>query len=275
MANFPLLKAGGWLLGELLTPAQANALNAMLPKIPNFQEGSSHTPSAMVQLLGTAGLKVATLRGQTAMSHDGTNEPRLTITNLAGTKEVEIDGGAGSVTVTDAFLFAVSAASDVPVPLVDPFLDSAGYWTGSWGISTPYGRFYTQQSSSPSTPLIAFTVPPLPTGCTVTKVAMFINGSGGAGSHGSLPANKPSLELAKVDGTTRAKTAVATVTDAPANVAAYETLHWVETTAFSHAYDRAAEYALVATGESGANSVMDALTIHAMRVTYSSAHANR
>lgn len=294
MANFPLLKAGGWVLGELLTPAQLNALNAMLPKIPNFLEGSSHTPSAMVQVLGSVGMKIATLRGPTQMTHDGTNEPSLTLVNNAATRTVSatpatgrvtataaaksayLDGVAGKVVATDGFEFAAGVDITVDVPVGDPIPQNQNtgatpaLWVRNRDTGSPFGFNWLQDTvaAAHSEYDLFFRIPRLPGGSIKSVQVYRTVGSG----HSALPANMPEVGLYSVDYATRARTIVGSAVDPSATVGAYETAGW-------HTYTLSSPLPIVQgdayfvryRGEAGANALVQRVRLRAVAVTYTTA----
>lgn len=298
MANFPLLKAGGWLLGELLTPAQANALNAMLPKIPNFLEGSSHTPSGIVEVLGSVGMKIATLRGPTQMTHDGANEPSLTLVNnaasrtvsatpatgrltaTAGAKSAYLDGVTGKVMATDGFEFTAGVDITVDVPTGDPIPQNKltgalpALWVRDRDTSSPFGFNWLQDTvaSAHSEYDLFFRIPRLPGGSIKSVQVYRTVGSG----HAGLPANMPEVGLYSVDGTTRTRTIVGSATDPSPSVPSYEAAGW-------HTYTLSSPLPIVQgdayyiryRGEAGANALVQRVRLRAVSVTYTTAALHR
>jgi hypothetical protein len=294
MANFPLLKALGWVTGELLTDAQLNALNAMLPKIPNFLEGSSHTPSGEVKLLGTVGMRIATMRGATRVTPDGDATPASITVGVSGSPAgntiitdgtIEAENVLGSDVIAtnvtaDTFNYDSSAEVTINVPLISWMDPDGTNYTKQWETTTSsanprFGKLFYQSAVTGVT-TIYFHLPLLPTGCTIKRVGARLHGAGWVNNHGSnRPANMPTIELIKIDAAARTMTSVVSATDASASAAAYDVLHWVDTADVSHAYDPSAEYAISILGESGANSVVNALTLNSLRLTYSSFLPNR
>lgn len=241
MANFPLLKALGWVTGELLSPEQLNALNVMLPKIPNFLEGSSHTPSAPVNILGAQGLNVDTLR-------------------------------CGTATATTAFEFAsVAAVTRSTHPLANNQIP-AGTWTPETGAAAFVAAVAQNTVTGP--PKLYVPLPQLPTGCEITGVGVRIKGAAG---HTGLPGTMPRVSPCRLYTTTSSMALQylgAVGIDASASHTAYQEWHTVQTGAFAHAYDMSSLYFAEITGE-GSTLALTGMLVHAVSVTYTSKSANR
>jgi hypothetical protein len=261
MANFPLLKAGGWLLGELLTPAQINALNAMLPKIPNFLEGSSHTPSSPIEVLGSSGMRISTLRGATSIVPDGATQPRVT---LNGTKVVDLDSSNGLISA-EAFRFQTDVETTIRIPLRPQ--SGTGSYNSGFRTAAPVGAYYYQTTTSPGQ--VYFSVPRLPSGCRIKSIGMMLWGISGGAGHTGVPTVLPLLELVSISVATGALSVVMSTSDAPADFMAYDTLHWWDRPGDLSGvtpYNPGLEYMLRYTGDSGANSVPNSTGLHSLRI---------
>jgi hypothetical protein len=111
-----------------------------------------------------------------------------------------------------------------------------------------------QQTNVASAGVLTYQVA-MPASGRVSRVAVRCTGSGSAGTHAGVPATKPTVSLIQgISGST-----VATATDSSASSAAYNAAHWIESTGLTHLIDSTEVYALVLTGETGANSSADKL----------------
>jgi hypothetical protein len=61
MANFTEIKTGGWDDEDPLTGDQVSSIQDTLLKAPNFAEGGTYSPTAVVRIEGEEGLSVETL----------------------------------------------------------------------------------------------------------------------------------------------------------------------------------------------------------------------
>ncbi len=100
----------------------------------------------------------------------------------------------------------------------------------------------------------------------ITSVTARIHGHIGGVGHAGLPATKPKLLLWRIDPALTL-TVVASATDAPANLAAYETAHNLSITGLSAAIVAGQEYFIQFEGETGANSSALDLTLSSIEVT--------
>ena len=107
-------------------------------------------------------------------------------------------------------------------------------------------EFY-QQADVTSAGFLVFPLESLPTGATIVAVHARIQGNG----HSSLPATKPKLTVYEVTDLT--DTELATATDAPADVAAYEAFHTLSVTV-NAPVQALKTYHAKFEGETGANS---------------------
>lgn len=95
----------------------------------------------------------------------------------------------------------------------------------------------------------------LPNACVLNTITVQICGA--IGGHAGLPAAKPSISLYKFSAAPfNAPGTVASVTDAPASIAAYETIHTLTLGALALTIDAGFRYRVRIVGESGANSVI-------------------
>lgn len=117
---------------------------------------------------------------------------------------------------------------------------------------------------------ILFVVQP-PMRGKITSFSLHIHGNyGGGAPHAALPAVKPSALLVAYKNAA-AMTALASTTDAPANVGAYETPHFTPegyVGGGGHAIDYKEQLAILVSGEDGANALANYLSILSARIAY-------
>lgn len=92
----------------------------------------------------------------------------------------------------------------------------------------------------------------LPHGAVIDHASVVVDPVGG---HGDLPQYPPKWDLLVAPSSGATPTIIASGTDAPANVAAYEAEHAITAPSFTHAIDRDNGYALKFYGEKGTNSI--------------------
>lgn len=268
--------AAAWALRERLKSSDiTNYLqNLLRDQCARFVDGSTHTPVAEVQVLGTHGMRIETLRGTIRLTSDSDANPaNLTVGNI-GDPDVLI--GSGNVVVDTSFSF--SSAADVQVNVSLAGFHAETGWTEGYARSGRYGRTFAQSATGAAMEL-HIPIPRLMDGCTIKTFGALLDGDGGGFGHsgsGILPVHLPVLGLLKIDPSTRVETLVGSVTDPSANVAAYDALHWVDRVGnLAHAYDPQAEYVLRLSGETGANAVNGALCVYGMRLTYTATELRR
>ncbi len=97
---------------------------------------------------------------------------------------------------------------------------------------------------------------PLPDFGKMTALTLTVDGGS---AHGALPATMPRIALIKiahiVGNASISETTIATLTDASANVAAYELIHTISITGLSETLSVNADWLIVIEGETGANSL--------------------
>jgi hypothetical protein len=144
-----------------------------------------------------------------------------------------------------------------------PFVASAGWSFNDSSVGPRYGLLQTDVASARR---LFFSLPNI--NARLVALRAYVHGNGSTiGAHGALPATLPVLRLRTFDVDTDTLTSVASATDAPANVAAYET---------SHSFGITGQNLLLSTprlntylqfeGETGANSVANALMLLALEV---------
>lgn len=107
----------------------------------------------------------------------------------------------------------------------------------------------------------------IPPGVRLTAITAQIQGTYGT-AHSNLPVTLPTLSLAEQDSTSISN--VASVTDAPANVAAYDAVHNLTLT-YTQTISASRTYYAILTGETGTNSIASRFGLNAMWVTLRSA----
>lgn len=112
-------------------------------------------------------------------------------------------------------------------------------------------------------------IPQLPQKGEIKQIDFWLKGGDGSPQHAALPANLPAIAFHKSSMIAPASATQigSTVTDAPANVAAYETAHALTIGGLSEVISADHRYYLVAFGESGANSVANALWFSGFTIT--------
>lgn len=253
MANFPRVKPAGYAQGDPITPAEINQLDSDHAKSVNGDEGGTyagaqvwngaHTFNAAVGLNGAVTLGAAatvSINNGTQVTYQGTNLPKLA--NRLHTWPINI---FGAITLLE---------------------EGANPW-GTY-ISVTYGTAVWQMKVVGTRLMIP--ILKLPLGADITQIKAYIDGKGGGVTHAALPATLPSLLLRKRPLSTGVAATVGTVTDAPANLAAYEAYHALtlnigDGVAPINGTD---DYWLQLTGESGANSVVDSLALIALEMSF-------
>lgn len=255
-----------WATRERLKAAHLNSFiyDLLVTQCPRFIDGGSWTPTGIVRVLGSVGMAVAALRGQTDVTPDGGTDARLRVLPTGGNNTTIDSAGVTST----GFGFPSTVDVELNIPLAGSYGD-VGNWLLLANASTPYGRWFSQSSVASAVQFMV-SLPPLPNGVTIKSVGALLKGAG----HASLPAIKPSVALREIATTTRAATSLGAVTDTSASVGVYDALHWVDIPSIGATYSRAKEYELMVTGEASTNSVVG-LQLQALRVVYTSGALTR
>lgn len=114
---------------------------------------------------------------------------------------------------------------------------------------------------------------PVPRGYVLNQVHARVKGNGfGVGAHSSLPATKPTLTVYEMDPTNN-NSILQTggpVTDASASVGAYDAAHSIDITGLTWTIaSDIRKYMVKLTGEAGANSLANRLTLAGISVSWS------
>ena len=212
----------------------------------------------------------------------GAKLPAADMTTIATQQPDAVDGVNGGTyagdftlngTITMGLVFTLTATT-----LAYPQAIGAGQQHESsnnnwWEITDDgtYGMVWLQANITGSRQIvIPFTN--LPRGGELKTVSCYIDGGS---AHGALPANLPVLTVYSRLISTGVVTSIGTVTDAPADVTAYEAYHILGavggatplTVTASHSHDGTKEFFAVIDGESGGNSAADELMIVALSVS--------
>jgi hypothetical protein len=192
---------------------------------------------------------------------------------VAGTTAVEdIDssGGIGvleDVTTTEGdFKFSTPRAF-TRVAAAIPRVHDATWWIQSSVVNDQYWISQVDITTGlTGSEWADYEVVGIPDGATITGASVLIDP---AAAHADLPATKPQILLAYQDVTgTAGFQTIASQTDAPANVGAYEAAHTLSITGQSFAYDAAIHKVVVRVrGEFGANAE-DELKVRPPRVSF-------
>jgi hypothetical protein len=105
-----------------------------------------------------------------------------------------------------------------------------------------------------------------PAGTTITSVSANVMGAWASNVHAALPASMPQLTMQEIDSGGNASTILSAVTDSSATKAAYEASHSIDATGLSITTVAGRRYFVTVTGESGANSVAQALVVRGISV---------
>lgn len=144
--------------------------------------------------------------------------------------------------------------------------------TTTWIYDHVTGALIQQSNAGPVPGVVPLK---LPDGATITGLKMWLQGGAG---HGALPANLPTVQLVESTLATGTTTNLATLTDAPVNVAAYEAVHVLSGAVGGSPVVAAAtkRYYARVNGESGANSLNPALlTIFGVAVGFTLASIDK
>ncbi len=149
-----------------------------------------------------------------------------------------------------------AASLAVKVPLVS-----------TWNVDDRF-EFNTAlwlQNDVTSAGRLTFSVPTTVKG-KIVSIRARIHGQWGGVSHAGLPATKPKLTLWRADPSL-AVTVIASATDAPASLAAYETAHDLSITGLNATIVAGQEYFVQFEGETGANSGALSVALSSIEVT--------
>lgn len=82
MANHVAVKVGGWAFRDPISHQQISGLQTALLKCPNFDEGSTHTPSGLITVAGANGMSVSSLLVPTLLNATGDGQIGTTAANV-------------------------------------------------------------------------------------------------------------------------------------------------------------------------------------------------
>lgn len=130
------------------------------------------------------------------------------------------------------------------------------------------GNYAWRQTNITDGGILIFDFPPGYVGLRCTSVNVYLEGNGGGSNHANVPANFPTAALMYQDFITEGSTpqTVASATDSAASAAAYDTVHALSI-GVNHTINAQRVYWIRVIGESGANSVANALAVRGINIT--------
>jgi hypothetical protein len=269
----------GYAFGEKLPSGHVNTVWGQQPRLLDATNGGSYTlGTALTWTLGA----LLTINGASDIDFTGSGD--LDIDKLAQLYNVEFDGQA---VVNGGVNFEWLGTTNLPKigtrqyvftqPLIPMPTPNVGDTTGlTWNYASALGDWY--QSNVGAAYEIAFPLTRLPNQGILRKVRVVVDGAGAGGANhgGTLPATLPKATLyRRLLTSTSVSTIGAQVTDNPVSAANYDTLHALAVTynlqdgsgdawtwtGLSELITSNAYHWIVINGETGANSVANALSV--------------